>query len=141
VGAWRSHLQFTNGSFAAIRDLEFMYVVHSDGTLTESSNYDAAPPVPPAYGVWRRTGPRRFQAHYEFYTTAAPAAAASLSGGWTPSGRGLLDETITLSADGRSFTSTLHMQLLNAAGVPTGEVGDAQGHAVRIDFEAGPHGR
>jgi len=57
MGAWRSQVQFTSGPFATVRDLEFMYVVHADGTLTESSNYDAAPPVPPAYGVWRETSP------------------------------------------------------------------------------------
>ena len=45
VGAWRSKLQFQSGDFAAIRDLEFMYVFNPGGTMTESSNYDAAPPA------------------------------------------------------------------------------------------------
>jgi hypothetical protein len=36
VGAWRSQVHFTTGPYAAIRDLEFMYVIHADGTLTES---------------------------------------------------------------------------------------------------------
>lgn len=53
VGAWRSSLQFESGAFAAIKDLEFMYVFNEGGTMMESSNYDGAPPVPPAYGVWQ----------------------------------------------------------------------------------------
>ena len=36
------------------KDLEFMYAFNVSGTMTESSNYDAAPPVPPAYGVWKK---------------------------------------------------------------------------------------
>ena len=51
VGAWRSNVQFKSGAFASITDLEFMYVFNAGGTLTESSNYDGVPPVPPAYGV------------------------------------------------------------------------------------------
>src|SRR4051812_33684080 len=41
TGAWRSKIQFTTGSFAAVKDLEFMYVFNAGGTMTESSNYDA----------------------------------------------------------------------------------------------------
>jgi len=64
VGAWQGKVQFKNGPYAAIKDLEFMYVFNVGGTMTESSNYDAAPPVPPAYGVWRKTGPHQFEAKY-----------------------------------------------------------------------------
>ena len=70
VGAWRSSLQFTSGAFASITDLEFMYVFNQGGTLTESSNYDGAPPVPPAYGAWRAISATEFEAKYEFYVTA-----------------------------------------------------------------------
>ena len=52
VGAWRGKVQFTSGAFAATTNLEFCYVFNEGGTMTESSNYDGAPPVPPAYGVW-----------------------------------------------------------------------------------------
>ena len=75
MGQWRARLDFEDGDFAAVDDLEFMYVFNAGGTLTESSNYDAAPPVPPAYGIWRRTGPDRFEAKYEFYPTSAPGWA------------------------------------------------------------------
>src|SRR5262245_53583948 len=96
LGAWRSQLQFSSGAFAGIRNLEFMYVFNAGGTLTESSNYDAAPPVPPAYGVWRELGGSTFEAKYEFYVTAAPATLDSLKSGWLPSGRGVFSERITV---------------------------------------------
>lgn len=51
VGAWRANIKFQNGSYAGIKDLEFMYLFNASGTMIESSNYDAAPPCPPAYGV------------------------------------------------------------------------------------------
>lgn len=134
AGAWRSQVQFWDGPLGGIKGLEFMFAFHGDGTLTESSNYDAAPPVPPAYGVWRRTGPREFAAHYEFYMTKAPPPGTSLAGGWLPAGRGFLDETITLSEDGRSYTSAIHLQMLDEDGRPTKDKGDAQGAGRRIDF-------
>ena len=47
VGAWRGPAKFTTGPYIEVSDLELMYVFHADGTMTESSNYDGAPPVPP----------------------------------------------------------------------------------------------
>jgi hypothetical protein len=79
AGEWRAQLQFISGAFASIKDLEFMYVFNSGGTMTESSNYDASPPVPPAYGIWRKVGAKEFEAKYEFYVTKAPAAPFSPS--------------------------------------------------------------
>src|SRR6187397_2114058 len=97
IGQWRATLQFSSGAFASVKDLEFMYVFNPGGTMTESSNYDAAPPVPPAYGVWRRTGSDEFEARYEFYVTRPPATADEIlsSGGWLPAGRGVFTERIT----------------------------------------------
>ena len=65
-----------------------MYVFNLGGTMTESSNYDASPPVPPAYGIWRKVGPRQFEAKYEFYVTKPPAAFEEIAkgGGWGPGG-------------------------------------------------------
>ena len=88
AGAWRSSLQFESGAFAPIKDLEFMYVFNTGGTMTESSNYDGAPPVPPAYGVWRNVEPNEFEAKYEYYATAPAAAAEFMKGaGRTDRGR------------------------------------------------------
>lgn len=133
VGAWRSSVQFEDGIFAEIKDLEFMYVFHGDGTLTESSNYDAAPPVPPAYGVWREVGTNEFEAKYEFFaTTPSDPDAFKAGAGWTPSGRGVLTERIKLSDDGNAFTSTLTYQALDPRGEPAPGGGSAKGRAARI---------
>lgn len=134
VGAWRSKIQFESGAFASVKDLEFMYVFNSGGTMTESSNYDGAPPVPPAYGVWRDVGPGQYEARYEFYATRPPAGLPDLfgGGGWLPSGRGVFVERIRVSAAGDSFTSTLRCDLFDQTGKPIPGGGEAEGRAVRI---------
>ena len=135
VGAWRSSLQFTTGAFASIKDLEFMYVFNAGGTLTESSNYDGAPPVPPAYGVWRAVGPNEFEAKYEFYVTApSPPESFKTGAGWLPSGRGVFTERITIAADSQSFTSTIRYQAFDIKGQPVEGGGEATGRAIRIRF-------
>ncbi len=133
VGAWRSAIQFETGTFAATKDLEFMYLFNEGGTMTESSNYDAAPPVPPAYGVWRPVGANEFEAKYEFFVTAPSSPDAFKTGaGWLPSGRGVLTERISVAADGQSFTSTMAYEALNSKGEPAEGGGQAKGRAVRI---------
>lgn len=135
IGAWRSSLQFENGAFAEIKDLEFMYVFNAGGTLTESSNYDGAPPVPPAYGVWRKTGTDEYEVKYEYYSTAPAAEPAFMKGaGWLPSGRGVFTETIKLAADAKSFTSTMRYEAFDTKGKPSDGGGTAKGRAVRIGF-------
>lgn len=42
-GAWQGNVQFTNGPFAPVKDLRFLYVYNAGGTMTESSNYDGVP--------------------------------------------------------------------------------------------------
>jgi hypothetical protein len=135
-GEWRAQLQFTSGAFAPIKDLEFMYSFNQGGTMTESSNYDASPPVPPAYGIWRRTGPREFEIKYEFYVTKAPAAFTDIAkgGGWGPAGRGVFVEHITLSDDGNSYTSKIKYDQFDTAGQPAEGGGEADGKGVRLQF-------
>ena len=113
-----------------------MYVFNPGGTMTESSNYDAAPPVPPAYGIWRKVGPREFEAKYEFYVTKAPAAFAEIAkgSGWTPAGRGVFVERIALSEDGGSFTSTIEYDQYDTAGKPAEGGGRATGRGTRLAF-------
>lgn len=133
AGAWRSSIQFESGAFATIKDLEFMYVFNAGGTMTESSNYDGAPPVPPAYGVWREIGPDEFEAQYEFFATQPSEPEAFQKGaGWLPAGRGVMTERITVSADGQTFTSTLRYEALGMNGEPVEGGGDATGRATRI---------
>jgi hypothetical protein len=136
IGAWRAKLQFRSGAFAAVKDLEFMYVFNAGGTMTESSNYDAAPPVPPAYGIWKRIGRNQFEAKYEFYVTRAPASIAEVTkgGGWLPTGRGVFTETITLSDGGDSLTSRIRYEVFDPAGRPAEGGGEADGRGVRLTF-------
>jgi len=109
VGAWRAQVRFNSGALMEMRDLQFMYVFNAGGTMTESSNYDGSPPGPPAYGIWRKTAPREFEATYEFYNTKPPATFDEITkgGGWLPNGRGVLSENIKVSDDGSSFQSTI----------------------------------
>jgi hypothetical protein len=136
VGAWRSQVRFKDGAFAGVKDLTFMYVFNAGGTMTESSNYDAAPPVPPAYGAWRQVGPGQFEAHYEFFVTKAPSALTDLTsgGGWLPAGRGVLVERIALAQDARSFTSSLTYSAFDSAGNPVEGGGEANVAGTRIGF-------
>ena len=136
VGQWRARLDFQGGDFSAIDGLEFMYVFNAGGTLTESSNYDAAPPVPPAYGIWRRTGPDRFEAKYEFYPTSAPRGLDDITSGsgWLPAGRGVFTEAITIAAGGDTFTSSILYEAFDAAGSPVEGGGKATGRGVRLRF-------
>ena len=136
VGQWRAKLQFRSGAFAAVKDLEFTYVYNVGGTMTESSNYDAAPPVPPAYGIWRRIGRNQFEAKYEFYVTKAPARLEDIteSGGWLPVGRGVFWERITISEDGESFISTIRYEAFDQAGKSVEGGGEAEGRGVRLRF-------
>ncbi|MBM2839783.1 MAG: hypothetical protein HW412_311 [Bacteroidetes bacterium] len=137
VGAWRGNVRFNSGAFAAVKDLEFMYVFNAGGTMTESSNYDGAPPVPPAYGVWRKSGPGQFEARYEFYSTKPPASFDEVAkgGGWLPAGRGVLIERIALSEDGRSFKSMIKYDAFDQAGKPAEGGGEAETEAMRIDWK------
>jgi hypothetical protein len=136
VGAWHGRVKFNSGGFAAIGDLEIMYVFNEGGTMTESSNYDASPPVPPAYGVWRQLGPGRFEAKYLFFWTKAPQAFGDLAsgGGWLPAGHGVIRQDITVAEDGKAFQSTISYELLDQAGQPAGDRGEGEIRASRIDF-------
>ncbi|MGH8172455.1 MAG: hypothetical protein ACREPX_04870 [Rhodanobacteraceae bacterium] len=136
TGAWRSHIRFASGAFAGADDLEFMLVFNAGGTMTESSNYDGAPPVPPAYGIWRENGPRQFEARYSFYMTKPPTNFDEVAkgGGWLPAGHGMLTEKITLSEDGKSFKSTIVYASFDAAGNPAEGGGEGTGEGVRMGF-------
>jgi hypothetical protein len=135
-GQWRAQLKFSSGAFVTMKDLEFMYSFNQGGTMTESSNYDAAPPVPPAYGIWRKVGPRAYEAKYEFYVTKPPAAFDEIvkGSGWGPAGRGVFVEKITLSQDGKTFTSKMKYDQYDTAGKPAEGGGEADGKGVKLGF-------
>ena len=136
TGAWRARMHFTSGAFADMADLEFMYVYNAGGTLTESSNYDAAPPVPPAYGIWRQQGRNVFHSKYVFYVTKPPAGFQDITkgGGWAPDGSGVFTEEITLSADGNSYTAKVSYVAFDVHGQPAAGGGEGSATGTRITF-------
>jgi hypothetical protein len=135
-GAWRGKVQFTTGAFAETKDLEFMYAFAAGGSMTESSNYDAAPPVPPAYGVWKKVGARKYEAKYHFYQSKAVSSADELvkGGGWAPDGYGTLTQKIRLSADGNAFESRLTLELFDKEGKAIAGGGEATASGKRLRF-------
>lgn len=135
TGAWTATVQFTTGTFSSVKDLEFMLVFNKGGTMTESSNYDGTPPVPPAYGIWRKTGNRQYEAKYVFYQTKAPADFKIIQdgGGWAPMGKGVLIEKIALGPAGRTYTSIIKMKMFDTKGKLL-ETSSAKATGVRMRF-------
>lgn len=91
--------------------------------MTESSNYDAAPPVPPAYGVWRKLGVRNYEERSQFYQSKPVASTDELinGGGWAPNGNGTLTQRSRFCADGNSFKSTLKLEPFDKEGNAIGD--------------------
>ena len=135
VGAWRTKVQFKGGILSDLHDLEFMYAFNVGGTLTQSSNYDGTPPVPPGYGVWRQTGPRRFELKYAFYAPARFVKAGRRRAAWVPGGRGLYSETLEISPDAKSYTSHIMYELVNPAGAPIPGGGEGEAVGARTSFD------
>jgi hypothetical protein len=136
VGAWTTKVQFVSGAFATLKDLKYMLVFNAGGTMTESSNYDEAQPVPPAYGIWRRTGKNQFELHYEYFNTKQPAKFEEIAsgGGWNPSGYGVIVEKVKLSVDGNSYTSKMTLVLHDNQGKVITGGGKALCKSVRMKF-------
>lgn len=137
AGAWRSQVTFQSGPLAGAPHPQFLYGFNPGGTMTESSNYDeAANSSPPAYGVWKTTGERKFLAKYVFFTTKAADSTTAMRTGsdWWPAGHGVLTEHIELSPDGRGFKSRIKLELFDLAGEPVGGAAEGSGEGSRIDF-------
>ena len=136
VGAWQAKVQFKSGMLADWRNLQFMYAFNQGGTMTESSNYDGSPPGPPAYGVWRKTGARQFEARYEVFLTKSekPLEEIAKGGGWLPDGHGVLAEKITLSEDGKSFKSIIRWDAYDQAGKAVESNIEGTGEGRRMGF-------
>ncbi len=136
TGAWKASVQFDSGALAGVKDLAFMYAFDASGTLLESSNYDAAPPAPPAYGIWRRVSGNEFEARYAFFATrpAPQPEAAAAGGGWLPAGHGELTERIALAADGQSYEASLQLELFDVDGKPVDGGGRGTVRAHRMTF-------
>ncbi len=135
VGSWRTKVQFKEGALSDLHDLEFMYSFNEGGTLTQSSNYDGTPPVPPGYGLWRQTGPRTFELRYAFY---APAkfVKSGRKAAWVPTGRGLYKETMEISADEKSYHSRIVYDLVDPKGAPIPGGGEGEASGIRTTFDS-----
>lgn len=136
VGAWRSKIVFRSGPLAGMKDLEFLYAYNAGGTMTESSNYDEATnSSPPAYGIWKQLTPQTFQTRYVFFTTKEQGPVdGPPNSDWWPAGHGVLTETITLSADGQAYTSTIKLATYDRTGAPIAGGGEGTGAGTRIVF-------
>jgi hypothetical protein len=135
VGAWRTTVQFKSGALSDLHDLEFMYSFNQGGTLTQSSNYDGTPPVPPAYGLWRQTGPRTFELKYAF-DSPPKFVKSGKTAAWVPTGRGLYTEKMEVSDDGRSYTSKIVYDCVDPSGAPIAGGGEGEAHGTRATFES-----
>lgn len=138
-GAWRASVTIDNGPFAGA--LQFLLVYDSGGGMVESSNFDEATPVPPAYGSWASNGSRTFRSTYIFFTTKPPEDPSTLANaGWSFSGTGKFREQITLARDGESYLSLLYYQLYDTSDIAlAGQSGTGHTAATRIvpePFEA-----
>jgi len=137
TGAWRSKIDFQSGPFTGVKDLEFLYAYNAGGTMTESSNYDeAANSSPPAYGVWKQFGERKYETKYVFFTTKSPdsTSGAPSAGDWWPAGHGVLTEVIQMSEDGRTYKSSIKLDIFDKAGKLLPGSGKGSGAAERITF-------
>ena len=137
IGAWHSKIVFSNGPLTDMKGLQFLYAYNAGGTMTESSNYDeAANSSPPAYGIWKRIDARTFATKYMFFTTRTPAPGDGATNGndWWPDGHGIINEKITLSADGQTYASTITLNLFDRGGAPIASHGEGIGAGVRIGF-------
>ena len=53
---------------------------------------------------------------------------------WWPAGHGVITETITLSADGQTYSSAIKMEMFDNAGAPTTGGGEGTASGMRIVF-------
>jgi hypothetical protein len=134
AGAWRAKVEFADGPYAAVKDLKFLFTFNKGGRLMESSNYDAAPPVTPAYGIWRKVGTRKYELRYEFFNTKPPKRSEDLPGGWLPAGWGVIKETVTLAPKGNTYTSKLLFVLKDDKGNIVPGSGKATSISERMAF-------
>jgi hypothetical protein len=71
-----------------------------------------------------------------FYSTRAPETFADIAkgGGWPPSGRGVLTESITLAEDGKSYKSKIVYTAFDQAGKAVEGGGEGTGAGARMGF-------
>jgi hypothetical protein len=132
-GAWRVNITVETGPFAGLQ--QFLVTYSAGGGMVESSNFDAMPPVPPAYGSWVATAESTFRSTYVFFTTEQ-VDRLDPGAGWGFSGSGKFRESITVGPNGDDYTSRLSYQLFDTAdkALP-GQSGEGFGVGSRIVVE------
>jgi hypothetical protein len=106
------------------------------GGMMESSNFDAAPPVPPAYGSWATSVDGGFRSTYVFFTTEA-VDRLDAGAGWEFSGSGKFREAITVGPNGDDYSSRLSYELYDTAdALLAGQSGEgyAVGRRIAVEF-------
>jgi hypothetical protein len=117
VGLW--HTVYTQTSGLPFN--ETLKQWHSDGTENENANL---PPIGGnvCFGVWKETGPRSVKLHHLglMFNPPNPADPNCLVG--CPLGNFTIDETDTVSKDGKTYTGMFTFKTFNTDGSPTGLV-------------------
>jgi hypothetical protein len=132
-GAWRVQVTVESGPFRGSQ--QFLVMYSAGGGMVESSNFDEAPPVPPAYGSWVASGESGFRSTYVFFTTEA-VDRLDAGAGWEFSGSGKFRESITVGPSGNDYTSRLSYELYDTADAPlAGQSGEGYGVGRRIVVE------
>jgi hypothetical protein len=79
---------------------------------------------------------RRYEAKYQFFQSRAVISADEVvkGGGWAPNGYGVVTQSFTLSADGRTFDAKAMLELFDKEGKPMAGGGEATAKGARIAF-------
>jgi hypothetical protein len=121
VGAWSSEIDST-----LLPDFLSLGTFNSDGTLTNISVPSLAVPTEsPGYGVWARTGRRRFAV--TFLTVVSDGAGNLV-------GTNKVRATLTTSKDGDRFSGNFQVDVFDAAGtLVVTDVGAIEGTRITIE--------
>jgi hypothetical protein len=121
VGAWSSEIDST-----LLPNFLSLGTFSSDGTLTNISVPSLAIPTEsPGYGVWVRTGRRRFAV--TFLTVVSDGAGNLV-------GTNKVRATLTTSKDGDQFTGPFQVDVFDAAGgLVVTDVGTINGTRIKIE--------
>ena len=97
-----------------------------DGTLTNISSVSlSVPPESPGYGVWARTGRRRFAS--TFFTVVGDGAG-------NIAGTNKVRATMTVSPDGDHMTGVFQVDVFDPGGtLIVSDTGTVKGHRIKVE--------
>ena len=106
VGAWNSQVVITDCHGTTTRQFSSRNLFHDGGTLTDT---DSQPPSShgPAVGTWQNISAGNYTSVFELYRFNADGTLA---------GSNQVQRTLTLGADGKSFTTTFTVAVNDATG-------------------------